>query len=87
MCDKHIVQQEHGTSVALVESLAIIPGCFAQELTESESALSNLTGVDLQREQRADVTMNLVITHLEECQMLCWLVGYECPHIPLLLRE
>lgn len=38
VCDKHLIQQECRTLVALVESSAIdqeaIPGCFAQEITE-----------------------------------------------------
>lgn len=89
---KHLIQQGCGTPVALVESLAmeqeIIPGYFAQDLTEDESAVPSLTGIDLQCEQREDVVLNQVIIHLEEGQMPCRTVRYEvCPDFPLLLRE
>ncbi len=91
VCDKHLVQQEDGTPVALVESLTIeqeaIPGCFAQEMTGDTSAVPNLTGIDLQREQREDVILNQVISHMEQGQLPCRAVRYECPDISLLLRE
>ncbi len=91
VCDKHLIQQECGTPVALVESLAIdqevIPGCFAQELTEDIPAVSELTGIDLQKEQREDVTLNQVISHMEQSQLPCRAVKDECPDISLLLRE
>lgn len=45
--NKHIVQQESGNSVALGEPLTMeheaIPGGFAQDLTEDESAVPDLT--------------------------------------------
>lgn len=91
VCDKHLIQLEDGTPVALVESLAVdqeaIPGCFAQEMTGDTSAVPDLTGIDLQREQREDVTLNQVISHMEQGQLPCRAVRYECPDIPLLLRE
>lgn len=47
--NKHIVQQEYGNSVALVEPLTMeqeaIPGGFAQDMTEDESAVPGLTAV------------------------------------------
>lgn len=65
----------------------VIPGCFAQELTEDESAVPGLTGIDLQREQMEDAVLNQVISHLEEGQMPCRTVWCECPDFYLLLRE
>ncbi|KAL1255505.1 hypothetical protein QQF64_013566 [Cirrhinus molitorella] len=88
VCDKHLVQQEDGSPVALLESLTIeqeaIPGCFAQE---DLSTVPDLTGINLQQEQSEDVTLNQVISHIEQGQLLCRAVRYECPDIPLLLRE
>lgn len=91
VCDKHLVQQECGTPVALVESLAMeqeaIPGCFAQDMMQAESAVSGLSGIDLQLEQREDVIISQVISHLEEGKSPCRAVRYECPDLLLLLRE
>ncbi len=91
VCDKHLIQQECGTPVALVESLAIdqeaIPGCFDQEITEDIPAVSGLTGINLQQEQREDVTLNQFISHMEQGHLPCCAVRDECPDFSLLLRE
>ncbi|KAL1258009.1 hypothetical protein QQF64_011253 [Cirrhinus molitorella] len=91
VCDKHLVQQEDGSHVALLESLTIeqeaIPGCFAQEMIEGLFTVPDLTGINLQQEQREDVTLNQVISQIEQGQLPCRAVRYECPDIPLLLRE